>query len=372
MKRNPFLAVARVFCLPAAILLVSGIAAAESVVSSSDTNPTLYQYGQTAGETQTTIKGTGIETSAECEARVAAANADAQAGESKAAGVMAVGEDCRTSCKKIEAGDGQQWIGTAPSCSMKNAKQGCKDLGGTVVDWSYCGDGKYCVTGKKILCQLPSADHYTSLAAEASTVVWYGTPPACNSNRGKQQCKDAGGTVELVTKCGDGAKCCMTGQLVKCKIPNQFQTAPSEEAAPVDANVTWFGKPPACNANKASQDCREAGGTVALESKCSDGASGQKVDCCTTGKMVACVLPQVTVVDTQGVTATPGETVTADVQWLGKPPACNADRQENECKNLGGTVEKKDKCTDGTDGKKKTCCTTGKMVKCIVPRITGG
>jgi len=221
----------------------------------------------------------------------------------KASSVMTINPGCK--CEQREAPPGHKWYGKAPACSgneldlnTKAAKK-CTDIGGQVVDWSFCGDGKTCSSGNKILCKFASDDYY-------------------------------------------------------------------EELAGVEGTVTWFGRTPACSAKNARKDCEAAGGTVALESKCSDGSSGQKADCCTTGKMVACVLPK------PEPTTYQGEVVETYVKWFGKGPACVAANGESDCANLGGTVEKKDKCTDGTDGEKETCCFTGKKVKCIVPKITGG
>lgn len=306
MNNKSLLFVACLLCVPGAGLLVSEIAAAADgpvIIKNSpvvpqeqtDDQTTLFKYGEAidTDEADLKIQAEGCET----------ATNDSQSLDSKATTVTTVSPGCK--CTKVEADPGYKWYGKAPTCSgdklnlnTKAAKK-CTDQGGEVVDWSYCGDGKTCSSGNKILCKLPSDDYF-------------------------------------------------------------------EELAGVEGTVTWFGKPPACNANKGEDDCKSAGGTVALKSKCSDGSSGQKADCCTTGKMVACVLPK------PASTTFQGEVVETYVRWFGKAPACNATNAEKDCTAVEGTVEKKDKCTDGTDGEKKTCCTTGKKVKCIVPKITGG
>ena len=296
MKTISCSVVARLLCIPAILLLFSGVTRAEQ---------SLFDYSQNAEIPNLYLNS--VETSQECEDRVASELPATTANNSKASQMMVVGEDCRTNCEKYDAGSGYKWFGKAPSCTGskmdKNTKayKDCVDMGGEAIDWSYCGNGKPCITGNKILCKLPT-------------------------------------TADYVAETG------------------------------VDGTVTWFGKPPFCNANNGEKDCAAAGGTVANKSRCSDGSSGQKADCCTSGKMVACVIPKIVETTTSSSGATT-ETRTY-VQWFGKPPFCNADNGEKDCGNLGGTVDKKDKCTDGTDGSKVKCCTSGKMVKCLVPSIT--
>lgn len=60
----------------------------------------------------------------------------------------------------------------------------------------------------------------------------------------------------------------------------------------------------------------------------------------------------------------------ANEMWLGKAPACNASNQVKTCDNLGGTEVARERCSDGSDSKKQQCCTTGKLLGCLVPRIT--
>lgn len=58
--------------------------------------------------------------------------------------------NCRENCMKSSGGSGKYWIGTAPAC--KGSRKSCTSKNQRYVTWSYCGNGKTCLSGKKVLC----------------------------------------------------------------------------------------------------------------------------------------------------------------------------------------------------------------------------
>lgn len=227
MNRKPLLAVAHLLCVPIAILFVHG-SAAES----------LYDYSKQAPQANTTIKS-NFETSAECEERV---KSQGSANTSKSGSYLMSSsqQDCRTTCQKWEAKPGEQWYGKAPSCGGrkmgKNSQpyKDCVNAGGKPLDWSYCGDGKTCATGTKILCLGSNAAATTTSApvitnSDGSGFVWQttyiGNPPACNAKlqKNKDACYAMGdrtGKIIGTTStppAGQGYKPCKTGQYITCQ-----------------------------------------------------------------------------------------------------------------------------------------------------------
>jgi hypothetical protein len=66
------------------------------------------------------------------------------------------------------------WLAPFALCTLfgnaalgDEASQRVLDVGGTVVDWSYCGDVKFCTSGPKLLCRFPSAADHAVKAGEA-------------------------------------------------------------------------------------------------------------------------------------------------------------------------------------------------------------
>lgn len=92
------------------------------------------------------------------------------------------------------------WIGTAPFCGGK--KSDCRNKGMRFVRYSNKGDGKKCVTGRKVQCVGP-----------ARSGIWIGTSPACAGH--PRDCARRGMRFVRYSKKGDGKRC-ITGKKVYC------------------------------------------------------------------------------------------------------------------------------------------------------------
>ena len=67
----------------------------------------------------------------------------------------------------------EEWIGKAPACNA--SPKSCTERGMVYVRQSKSGDGRSCVTGKKVLCR--SFD----LGRDDEITLWKGTAPACEA-----------------------------------------------------------------------------------------------------------------------------------------------------------------------------------------------
>ncbi|MFW6027901.1 MAG: sphingomyelin phosphodiesterase [bacterium] len=157
------------------------------------------------------------------------------------------------------AGEKQRWIGTAPFCGAE--KSDCAKYGMEYVRSSKRGDGKKCVSGKKVLCRAVHSEPGQR---------WIGTAPICKARN--SDCRNKLGMRYVTSaKCGDG-KCCMSGKKVLC--------APSGRETP----GIWLGTAPACNADKS--DCGLLGMRYVASYKKGSGKT------CITGAKVLCRIPE--------------------------------------------------------------------------------
>lgn len=219
MKRKSLLALAPMLCV-----LIGSLFVHASFAADSSTNMLQGQLPNDAF-----VPG-NIETSAQCEARLKGAASSTQ-DTNKAGGMYNLDvKSCRSSCISSSAQEGIQWFGTAPACSgdeMKKNKKAytdCQLAGGTPIDWSYCGDGKTCVTGSKIKCQMPTDKDYKKSTGTEGYIRYFGNPPFCNADNKKNECtKTYKGTIIGEDKCngetGKAKKCCTNGKYLKCFVP---------------------------------------------------------------------------------------------------------------------------------------------------------
>jgi len=229
MNRKPLVAAAYMLCVPIAILFVHASFAADT--SADVVNMMIQsQYPKDA------LYVNNIETSAECEKRLGKGTTSTN---TSTMGTLYDHSQtsCRSSCQKITANKGYTWYGTAPFCGgdkmdeNATAYKNCKDAKGTPVDWSYCGDGKTCSRGTKILCQNPAetaASTQTSPSGSKTitTYRYYGKPPFCNAKSvtNMEKCANAQGDPVGEVQCppaGEGYECCKTGKYLKCKVTSQ-------------------------------------------------------------------------------------------------------------------------------------------------------
>ena len=99
----------------------------------------------------------------------------------------------------------QEWVGKAPACNA--SAKSCTDRGMVYVRQSKSGDGKSCVTGKKVLCRT------FEIGRDDEITLWKGRAPACEA-----QPNDCPADFLYVKagRSGDGARC-TTGQKVQCR-----------------------------------------------------------------------------------------------------------------------------------------------------------
>jgi len=100
---------------------------------------------------------------------------------------------------------GAKWFGTAPICRGKCPK------GWQLLKRSKRGNGKKCLTGKKVLCKpKPKPSGSTSGSKPKYVQKWYGTAPFCRGKcpRGWKKLKSS--------KRGSGKRCA-TGRKVLCR-----------------------------------------------------------------------------------------------------------------------------------------------------------
>ena len=155
-------------------------------------------------------------------------------------------------CDPQPAAPGYKWYGKAPFCKPDAAKKDCKKDEGTVYSLEdpilpYCGDGKQCETGYKILCKMPGADTYqqgtappssdgswTTVTTQSGTdsgesvtntstgktsyVRYLGKRPFCNADNKVSECKNLNGVETGRSKCNDVGECCTSGKYLQCTI----------------------------------------------------------------------------------------------------------------------------------------------------------
>jgi len=131
------------------------------------------------------------------------------------------GEKCFIGIKVLCRSDpkpGQKWLGTAPACAAK--KSDCQnELGMKFVLSAKCGDGNCCVTGTKVLCEPDKS---------AAPGIWLGTAPVCQARQ--SDCKLLGLEYKRQSKSGNG-KACVTGKKVYCAAPNKPTVATKDDSA---------------------------------------------------------------------------------------------------------------------------------------------
>lgn len=138
-----------------------------------------------------------------------------------------------------------------------------------------------------------------------------------------------------------------------------------------EPEMHWYGKAPACGGDKmnknskAYKDCEKAGGTPVDWSYCGDSKT------CTTGTKIKCHIKSTS---TSTVISEPTATSSGKVnvvEYLGKPPFCNANKRVDECKSKpDGRETGRVKCPPSSTGLK--CCSTGEYLKCESTKYTGG
>ncbi len=124
---------------------------------------------------------------------------------------------------------GQKWFGTAPFCGGK--KSDCSKRGMTFVRSSVRGNGKKCVSGRKVLCKPVKL-------AKGKYQKWLGTAPICKTK--PSDCANYGMKYIRSNKRGNGKKC-LSGTKILC--------IGDKNALP----IKWIGTSPICKGR--ASDC---------------------------------------------------------------------------------------------------------------------
>jgi len=185
-----------------------------------------------------------------------------------AASSFASGKIWLSTYKKVRVGWKHVWIGTAPFC--KGNGKDCKKRGGVHIRSSKRGSGKRCMSGKKVLCKIPTYKKTRNYITKRTgfQYKWFGTAPFCSTS--SDDCKRWGGRAVVYDKVG-GGKRCSSGQKVLC-----HRSANSQAA-----RCSWIGTAPFCTGSP--YDCPKKDLIYRKSNRAGDGKkcqTGKKVYCC--------------------------------------------------------------------------------------------
>lgn len=190
------------------------------------------------------------------------------------------------------------WYGTAPFCKTKPSD--CSKRGMVYIKSDKRGDGKKCMTGKKILCRQKSIPPAPRIPGQK----WFGTAPFCGAK--KSDCSKRGMTFVRYSNRGNGKKC-VSGRKVLCK-PAKLSAGKTRK---------WLGTAPICKTKPS--DCNNYGMKYIRSNKRGNGKK------CLTGTKVLCE----------------GDKNAPPIKWIGTSPICKG--RASDCESFDMDYIKKNR-----------------------------
>ncbi len=210
------------------------------------------------------------------------------------------------------------WFGTAPFCKTKPSD--CAKRGMIYIKSNKRGDGKKCLTGRKVLCRQKTVAPEPRVPGQK----WFGSAPFCGGK--KSDCSKRGMTFVRYSKRGNG-KSCVSGRKVLCKPANQRKGKYQK----------WLGTAPICKTKPS--DCSKYGMKYLRSNKRGNGKK------CFTGTKVLCE----------------GDKNAPSIKWIGTSPICKG--KASDCESFD--MDYIGKSRSGI-GKR---CLSGFKVKCRARNI---